>query len=130
MPSPNRRGDGRSVKRDGTDGNLGTGTFTTIVRTQYYKVLLTCNYGPAILRHVSRKTHLRPSLPASPITSSPHHFALVHHRKNAILYFQELAHSSQFTIPPIPRVLLRLRTLCQKHRGVGLVSLAKFPILL
>src|SRR5271154_4445686 len=64
------------------------------------------------------------------ITSSPHHFALVHHRKNAILYFQELAHSSQFTIPPIPRVLLRLRTLCQKHRGVGLVSLAKFPILL
>src|SRR5271154_6961215 len=80
MPSPNRRGDGRSVKRDGTDGNLGTGTFTTIVRTQYYKVLLTCNYGPAILRHVSRKTHLRPSLPASPRRTLAVQDSLLRHR--------------------------------------------------
>jgi hypothetical protein len=38
----------------------------TIVRTQYYKVLLTCDYGLAILCHASRKTHLRPDLSASP----------------------------------------------------------------
>src|SRR5271165_1596781 len=60
------------------------------------------------------------------ITSSPHPLALLLFLKIALLYFQYLTHSSQFTIPPIPFLLLTLRTLCQKHRGVVLVSLTKF----
>ena len=39
--------------------------------------------------------------------------------KNATLCFQSLTHSSQFTIPPIPTTFYALRTLCQKHPGVG-----------
>jgi len=67
------------LRKPGTDG-----TFTT-VRTQYYKVLLTCDYGLAILRHVSRKTHLRPSLPASPHPTSAVQDSLLRYRIISLL---------------------------------------------
>src|SRR5277367_170454 len=53
------------------------------------------------------------------------HLALMARRsaQNASLCFQSLTHSSQFTMRPISSVLLTLRTLCEKHPGVG-VSLA------
>jgi hypothetical protein len=44
-------------------------------------------------------------------------------RKNASLYFQSLAHSSQFTNPRISSIIFVLRTLCQKHPGVGVLRL-------
>src|SRR5271168_3745752 len=58
--------------------------------------------------------------PPTLIAPSRHRFTLAPLRKNAILSFQHLTHSSQFAIPPIPRILLALQTLCQKHPGVGL----------
>jgi hypothetical protein len=60
-------------------------TFTTIVRTQYYKVLLTCDYGLAILCHVSRKTHLRPNLPASSRDTFALKAARLRHRVTSLL---------------------------------------------
>src|SRR5271165_4487722 len=68
----------------------------------------------------------RNSAPHSCIISLPHQFTLLLCLKIAPLYFQHLTHSSQLTIPPIPFLLLTLRTLCQKHPGVVLVSLTKF----
>ncbi len=39
--------------------------------------------------------------------------------KNALLCFQSLARSSQFAISQIPNIFCALRTLCEKHPGVG-----------
>ena len=40
--------------------------------------------------------------------------------KNAALCFQSIAHSFQFAIPSISRTFCALRTLCEKHPGVGI----------
>src|SRR5277367_2613213 len=39
--------------------------------------------------------------------------------KNAVLCYQPLAHSSQFAISHISNIFCALRTLCEKHPGVG-----------
>jgi hypothetical protein len=44
--------------------------------------------------------------------------------RNASLSFQRFAHSSQFKFSTISRIFLTLRTLCQKHPGVGVPPLA------
>ena len=46
--------------------------------------------------------------------------------KDTILSFQSLTHSSQFTNRSIPSIFFALRTLCQKHRGVGSTSPTEF----
>src|SRR5271165_6992879 len=62
------------------------------------------------------------------ITSLPHYRAPLHPLKTAILCFQCLTHSSQFTISPIPFIFLALRTLCQKHPGVGYPLSCAIPL--
>src|SRR5277367_5473585 len=59
---------------------------------------------------------LRPTRPSS-LATFP---------KNALLCFQSVAHSSQFTVARIPNNFYALRTLCQKHPGVGVAT--PFPI--
>jgi len=46
--------------------------------------------------------------------------------QNAAVCFQSFTNSSQFTNRHIPGSLLALRTLCEKHPSVGLLSLTKF----
>jgi hypothetical protein len=47
--------------------------------------------------------------------------------KKATLCFQQLAQSSQSSKRVIFSALYGLRTLCQKHRGVGVPTFQKFP---
>ena len=46
----------------------------------------------------------------------------VKHAKSHSLSFQQVAHSSQFYFSCIPIIFCSLRTLCQKHPGVGVPS--------
>jgi len=48
-------------------------------------------------------------------------------RKTGLLYFQSFTHSSQFVKSNIPSIFLSLRTLCQKHPGVGSPLVHNFP---
>src|SRR5271168_748203 len=50
--------------------------------------------------------------------------------KNAALYFQSIAHSFQFVIPSISRIFCVLRTLCEKHPGVGIRQASQIAPLL
>src|SRR5271168_2220094 len=42
--------------------------------------------------------------------------------KNAVLYFESFGHSSEFASSRIPNIFCALRTLCEKHPGVGPVQ--------
>ena len=47
-------------------------------------------------------------------------------RRNALLCFQSITHSLPFVIRHIPNIFCALRTLCEKHPGVGVAT--PFPI--
>src|SRR5277367_1489479 len=59
-----------------------------------------------------------PAAPSLLFHSRTSHIPLALTRQNAILCFQSLAHSSQFTKRKNPTIFCGLRTLWQKHPGV------------
>src|SRR5271165_4277503 len=59
-----------------------------------------------------------PSLAPPPLFHQQYRYShSVKVAKNACIYFQQLAHSSQFTMRCIHLIFSSLRTLCQKHPG-------------
>src|SRR5271165_994441 len=67
-----------------------------------------------------------PSLAPPPLFHQQYRYShSVKVAKNACIYFQQLAHSSQFTMRCIHLIFSSLRTLCQKHPGVVLVLVLK-----
>jgi hypothetical protein len=60
-------------------------------------------------------------------SGSPTNPTLAAQCKSANLYFQQLAHSSQFHFPSNSLGINRSRTLCPKHRGVGIPALLFYP---
>jgi hypothetical protein len=74
---------------------------------------------------VINRSHACASAPARQLHRSSA-FAPCVHRQNATLCFQPLAHSLQFANRDIPTIFLSLRTLCQKHPGVGVDPLPNF----
>src|SRR5271170_5550270 len=62
----------------------------------------------------------------TPHTSLPsHRSTLAKYSQNAFLCFQSITHSFQFATPSISRTFCALRTLCQKHPGVGAAQISK-----